>query len=178
MYEYKIKLDEKDYIQFNDYHLSNSRVGKKTVNMIRILVPILFLCAIFIFLIANADVELIITLSITAVIVSILMVFYSKKLLMKTMTKSIKTLKKDGKLPFNIEATITFDEAGIHEKSLNSESKTNYVLVEKIGQNEHAVYIYISAVQAYIIPITCFSSDREKDEFLEYINTKCIINAL
>lgn len=175
MYEYKIKLDEKDYIEFNDYHLSNSVAGKKAVNLIRILVPLLFLCAISIFLIANADGELIITLAITAVVVSILMVFFSKKILIISMSKSIKRLKKDGKLPFNGEVIITFDEDGIHEKTLNSESKINYTLVEKIGQNKQAIYIYMSAVQAYIIPLSCFESDVKKIEFLEFLDKKCNI---
>lgn len=61
-----------------------------------------------------------------------------------------------------------FDDESIHEISLNTESKTKYLLVEKIAVTEKAIYIYFSSVQAYIIPVTAFLEDAEKQKFLEF----------
>jgi len=173
MYEYKINLEEKDYVTFNEYHMQNSPSGKKTILTFRLMMPIISIIIIFIFWIVGVDPFLLLIESIVLALVSVFFVFYSKRLLMKSIVKTIAKLKKEGKLPYNQESVMTFDDEGIHEKTDKSESKNRYTMVEKIGNTDHAIYIYFSAMQAYIIPISVFESDTDKKQFLEFLYSKC-----
>ena len=88
------------------------------------------------------------------------------------MVKSIKKVKKEGRLPYSNEAILKFDDESIHELTPNTENKTKYSLIEKIAVTEKAIYIYFSSVQAYILPVSAFSEEMEKQKFLEFINLK------
>lgn len=172
MYAYKISLSEKEYIQFNEYHLLHSAVGKKALLQHKIVLPLLSLLIIIIFFSAKADMNLIIIESIFLGICSIMWIIYSKKIVMKSFKKNIEKIKKEGRLPFESETTVTFDDQGIIEKSSNAETKTSYSVVEKIAETKQAIYIYMSAVQAIIIPTSYFDSEEDKDELIKFIETK------
>ena len=81
-------------------------------------------------------------------------------------------MKKEGRLPYNSEAILKFDDENIYEITTKTENKTNYSLIEKIAVTEKAIYIYFSSVQAYILPVTAFQDEMEKQKFLEFINLK------
>ncbi len=175
MFEFKITLDDNDYLLFNQYHLFNSPIGKKTLMSFRFIVPLICFMFVVIFYIADSDPQLILIEAILMTIISILWIVYIKKIFLNTMKKSIKKMKKDGRLPYSNEAILKFDEESIHEITPNTENKTKYSLIEKIAVTEKAIYIYFSSLQAYILPVTAFSEEMEKQEFLEFINRKADI---
>ena len=172
MFEFNIVLTEQDYIRFNQYHMTHSANGKKAILLLRLLMPIISLCALLIFVVADADPTLILIEAIVLGLLSIFFIFYGKKILLKSVAKNISKLKKDGKLPFNQESTITFDETHILEKTDLNESKISYQIIEKIAETENAIYIYFSAMQAYIIPNTVFESNEHRKELLDFMYTK------
>jgi hypothetical protein len=176
MYQFTNSVTEEDYLAFNEYHLLHSAQGKKALMTFRILTPVLSLLAIVIFWIANVSQELLIAEIIALSLVSIIMAFFSKNMLLKTIKNNLKRLKKDGKLPFSKETVITFDEERLHEKSIDAESSINYSSIEKIGEGDQAIYIYFSALQAFILPYRSFESDEQRHEFLSFLNTKCQTN--
>ena len=172
MFEFKVNLNDDDYLLFNQYHLLNSPTGKKSLMTFRFIVPFIFFMFVIIFCIAEADFLLILIEAIMMAILSILWIIFSKKILQKSMKKRINKMKKEGRLPYSNEAILKFDDESIHEITPNTESKTNYSLIEKVAVTEKAVYIYFSSVQAYILPVTTFSEEMEKQKFLEFINSK------
>ena len=172
MFEFKITLNDDDYLLFNQYHLLNNLIGRRTLMYFRLIIPFICLVIAFIFDIVNSDFLLILIEAIVMAILSILWICYSKRIILNSMKRSLEKIKKEGRLPYNNEAIIKFDNESIHETSPNTESKTKYSLVEKIAVTEKAIYIYFSSVQAYILPATAFSEDAEKQKFLEFINLK------
>lgn len=172
MFEFKITLDDDDYFLINQYHLLNSPAGKKTLMYFRSIIPVICLMVVVVFGIAGSDSLLILIEAILLTILSIFWVIYSKKILLNSMKKSIKRLKKEGKLPYSNEAILKFDDESIYEITPNTENKTRYSMIEKIAVTEKAIYIYFSSVQAYILPVTSFSGEMEKIKFLEFINMK------
>lgn len=172
MFEFKITLGDDDYLLFNQYHLLNSSLGKKSLLTFRFIIPFVCFMFVVIFCIAGSDFQLIIIEAVLMTILSILWVGYSKKIILKSMKKRIKKMKKEGRLPYSNEAILKFDDESIHEITQNTESTTKYLLIEKIAVTEKAIYIYFSSVQAYILPITAFSKEIEKVKFLEFINMK------
>lgn len=172
MFEFKINMDDDDYILFNKYDFLNSAVGKKSLMFFRLIIPFFCTMIIFMFIIANSDFLLILIEAIPMTIISILWIGYSKKLILKSMGKSIKKIKKEGKLLYLNETILRFDDEYIHETSPNTESKIKYSLVEKIVVTEKAIYIYSNYIQAYILPLNAFSEEKEKQNFLDFINSK------
>ena len=172
MFEFKINLDDEDYLLFNQYHLLNSPSGKKSLMSFRFIIPFFCFMIIVIFCIAGADFELILIEAIVLTVLSILWIGFSKKKLLKSMNKRIIKMKKEGRLPYSNEAVLKFDDEKIHEITPNTENITKYLLIEKIAVTEKAIYIYFSTIQAYILPVTAFSAEREKLKFLEFINMK------
>lgn len=172
MFEFKITLDDDDYLLFNQYHLLNSSSGKKYLLVYRLIVLFICLMVIVIFSIAGADFGLILVEAILMTIFSVLWIGFSKKKILKSMNKRILKLKKEGRLPYSNEAILKFDDEKIHEITPNTENITKYSLIEKIAVTEKAIYIYFSSIQAYILPVTAFSEEMEKLKFLELINEK------
>lgn len=179
MFEFKITLDDDDYLLFNQYHLLNSSIGKKTLMSFRIIIPFICFMIVVIFCIAGSSIQLILFESIVMTIFSVYWIAYSRKKIQKSMEKRIKKMKKEGRLPYSKEAIIKFDDKSIHEITPSTETKTLFSLIEKIAVTEKAIYIYFSSVQAYILPISVFSDEMKKQKFLEFINLKAdnIINA-
>ncbi len=172
MFEFKINLDDEDYLLFNQYHLLNSPSGKKSLMSFRFIIPFFCFMIIVIFCIAGSDFELILIEAIVLTILSILWIGFSKKKLLKSMNKRIIKMKKEGRLPYSNEAILKFDDEKIHEITPNTENITKYLLIEKIAVTEKAIYIYFSSIQAYTLPVTAFFDEMEKLKFLEFINMK------
>jgi hypothetical protein len=172
MFEFKITLNDDDYILFNQYHLLNSPSGKKSLMSLRFIIPFICFMFITIFCIAGSDFELILIESILMTIISIFGIGFSKKKILKSMNKRIIKLKKEGRLPYSNEAILKFDDEKIHEITPDTENVTKYSLIEKIAVTENVIYIYISSLQAFILPVTAFSGEMEKLKFLEFMNMK------
>lgn len=173
MFEFRIRLNDNDYLLFNQYHLLNSPSGKKTLLYFNLIIP--FSSFIFILLFGinkGSDFLLILTQVILLAILSIIWAMFSKKIALKFMASGIKKMKKEGKLPYSNELILRFDNENIHEITSNTENKVKYSMIEKIAVTDKAIYIYFSSVQAYILPLTAFSDEMEKAKFLEFINWK------
>lgn len=171
LFEFKVNVDD-DYLLFNQYQLLNSRAGKRTLLSFNFIVPFVCLAFILIFIVADFDFQLILFEAIMLRILSILWICYSKKIIFKSIKKNIMKMKKEGRLPYTKEAILKFDDESIHEITPNTESKTNYSMIEKVSVTEKAIYLFINSVQAYILPVTAFSGEMEKSKFLEFINLK------
>lgn len=177
MYKFEICLTEQDYLSFNNYHVINSQAGKKALRATKFLYVILSLLVVLIFYITKKNFNLFVIQAALMMIVSVLGIVFTKKITLSNVKRQIKALKKSGRLPYSTASTVMFDENCIHEITQSSESKTDYSLVEKIVTVSNAVYVYFSAVQAYIIPERCFSSEEEKQAFINFLkeNTKAAV---
>jgi len=108
-------------------------------------------------------------------LLGIILIFGKKFIIADSMKTQLKRIKKEGKLPFGKIVKVHFDEKNLHETSEVAETKVNYHNVEKIAEGSHAIYIYISAMQAFILPHRTFESEQQKTEFLFFIKGKVSI---
>ncbi len=171
MFEFKITLDDDDFLLFNQYNLFNSTIGKKNLMVFRLIIPFIALMFAVVIFLVTLDFQLFLIEAIVMTILSILWIGFSKKMLLISLNKNIKKMKKEGKLLYTNEAVIKFDDEIIHEISPNTELKLKYQMVEKIAVTEKAIYIYFGS-QAFVLPVTAFSDDTQKQKFLEFINSK------
>lgn len=170
--EITFHVTEQDYIDFNKYQLLHSAAGKKNLLIIRFL-PLLF--SVFLFLImlmAGTGTGLLVTEAVVLGIISVLSFFFSERFVLKGMDKTIEKLKKDGKLPYSTDGRLIFTEEYIQEITAASETKVFYTSIEKVCVSEHIIYLFFSSAQAFLIPDSCFTGNGQKEQLLQFLQTK------
>lgn len=170
MYHFRYTLDEQDYFAFNKYHLFNSPTNKKNLLANRLVVPIMFvLCGLFIGTIVKEP-FLSYYFYIAFGIVAICWLIFFKTIMKKQIKRNMKRMKKRGKLPYQRDITISFEDDVIVEITENGESKVKYSALERVITTEKAIYIYINAMQAILLPCAVFSDEKERDDFIVFIS--------
>ncbi len=174
MYKFEYSLTDSDYIKFNIFHTFNSKSGKKNMLTLRLIVPVILFFILFIPLInkENRDIIFFSSTIFIYLVSSIICFFLAKHFQIYFIKKMVKRIKKDGKLPYGKNNLIKFDQNFIYEVNDKIETKTKYTVLENIMVDDNAIYIYFSAIQAYIIPFRVFENDEQKEAFLEFINDK------
>lgn len=93
---------------------------------------------------------------------SIVCVAQAKKIMKRGIRKTILKMIETEGLPFAEEITLTFTEDQIIEITKGQEVKVDYQKVENVCETETAFYIYISSIEALIIPKRVLNQDMEK----------------
>ncbi len=172
MYEFQIHLTEQDYDEFNDHYLMHSPLNRRTVHIIRLLVPLAFACVLVFYALQGEDLTGLIVRGVLFAIVSVVLGYAVWPIQRSVMRHGIRTMKKRGTLPFDEEAVVRFDADAVTQTTSNAESKMKYERIERVETGKTAVYLFINAVQAYIIPFTAFSPDAQREDFLAFIREK------
>lgn len=178
MYTFKYTLTEADYFAFLKFHVSNSPASKKSILGLQLLLPAVFL-ALFLkdlFFGTHQDFPLQMTQIVFFTIVSVVWFFVCKPFHMWVVRLHLKAIRKEGKLFYNQESVIQFDETFFVGITNNSETKANYVTIERIAVGKGAIYIYLGAVQAVTIPFSVFETEAQRNEFLAFLNLKVMKN--
>lgn len=171
MFSYDYTVTEEDYVTFNDHHMQNTEVGKKALFHIKIIMPILALFVVLIFLLAEADVYLIITEAVAMLIISVLWVIFAKKFFLCSLRRKIKKQMLKNSQLFSPKGRLEFDEEKIVDVSDKIEIKTSYSSVEKLYVTDVAFYFYIGPAQAIILPYHNFKDSGDRLSFFAWIKT-------
>lgn len=149
--EISYNLTEEDYLHFNMFHVKNSKVVKRALNIQRFFVPIIFIIASIV-LSKLGDMPFF-GLFITFLVVSILwVIFYPKyfySYVIRNTKKMINEGKNDGLLG---EHHMILSEEGIADSTSHGETKVNWSGIQTLSEDEHYIYLYNSSVSAYILP--------------------------
>ena len=163
MLQLNYKLTDEDYIEFNEFHqLIHSEIGKRNLFLLKLIGPMISILAIVIFILARAEIMLIVIEVIALCIFSIVCVAQDKKIMKRGIRRTILKMKETEGLPFAEETTLYFTEDQIIEITKGQEVKVDYQKVEDVCETETAFYIYISSIEALIIPKRVLDQDMEK----------------
>ena len=164
MLQLNYKLTDEDYIEFNEFHqLIHSEVGKRNLFLLKLIGPMISILAIVIFILAKAEIMLIVTEVIVLCIFSIVCVAQARKIMKRGIRKTILKMKETEGLPFAEETTLNFTEDQIIEITKGQEVKVDYKKVEDVCETEKAFYVYINSVEALIIPKRVLDQEEEKE---------------
>lgn len=174
-FKFVFSLSEQDYLDFNMFHTFESKTGKKQYTRLRLMTSGLFLAAGILYLLLygfNSDGFVYLgAFSLLAVV----FYFIYKPLLRASVKRQIKFYKKQGKLPYSPKATMTFGEACFTEVTETNKSEYVYSLIcDAYIVNDRKIYLYISQVQAFILPVSAFESKTQLDAFLTFIGEKAV----
>jgi hypothetical protein len=166
----EFELTKQDYINFNLYHIAHSDIVKRSIVKQRYYAVIIY-CVIPFILVRFTEAPLWYWLLIFLVFGTIWVALYPLYLKWHV-AKSISKMFDEGK---NVgilgKRCIFLTDVGVEEIGDSDESKTHWNLIESIGETEKYIYIYNSAVSAYIIPTRAFRSVVEKEEFVRKVHS-------
>jgi hypothetical protein len=159
-----------DVIDFNLFHMAHSSTIKRQLLLMQVLtgllvIPLVF--SIFYLLYHSIDAFAIIVSVLAGVIAFALYPQSNRKSTIKRIRKVLSEGNNNALLGRQV---VSLSPEGVFIKNQAAESKFIWSAVDKIAENDKHVYLYTSSINALVIPKNCFQSEKEKQEFLEYIN--------
>ena len=162
------ELTRQDYIEYNVFHQQNSKVCRKSMQMIRFSKPIIFL--ILAYPISRLSSLPFWWWATVLIIISVVMIIKYPKRYNKIIAKKVGQMLDEGN---NVgllgNRTIEITETAIISEGQAEERKTKWEAVERIYETQDYLYVYIGSLQAHIIPTRAFESKAKKDEFIQTI---------
>lgn len=149
--EINYNLTEEDYINFNLYHIKNSKTGKRALALQRFLTPLFFIMISYIYSVIS-DMSFL-PLFITFLVTSILWVIYYPKYFYRLISRNTKKMIKEGKNDGLLgDHQLKMTDEGLVDISSNKETKVTWSGITSFKEDDNSFYLYNSSVSAYILP--------------------------
>ncbi len=174
-FQFNVNLTENDYLEFNKFHAIRSPYAQKIIKSSKLGNILMLLCAAVAFVSDIMDAEA----KYSYFVLPLVVLYFALQLLQPRILNwsvkfTVKNLKKKGKLPFTSSAVLEFYDEYFTETTESTKTEQKYSCVERVCiVDNKVIYIFISSVQACILPISVFQSAEEYTEFLSFIKTKC-----
>jgi len=159
----KYKNSMEDIIAFNKYHCANSVTFQKQKKLATIYLPIIFFVLMILLFAVIQEIKIIVFGSLGLVIFTFFINHEYKKGIYKTTKRLYEEQDTNGII---CEHILEINNENIMEKTDINEQKALWVSVQKIDTDNDYAYIYVSAIQAHIIPRKNVS-EGNFEEFIE-----------
>ena len=173
-FQFQIHVSEDDYLEYNKFWVLRSPYGRKSFVGMRIMLVIAVLAVGYI-LVSSEDFRpdamwMTIPLLIFLIVMQVLLApFY-----IFILRNHINNLKKRGKMPYTPESVMESHEDFFLEMSPEAKTEQQYSAVERISLVDgKMIYLHINNLIAYILPVSAFQSEKEREAFIEFIQSKC-----
>lgn len=173
-YKFNVNVNDQDYLDYNTFWMIRSPYGKKQIKTFRIAIFVLFAIFISISLFFGGfSVESILGVIPMVILLSLTQIFLTRFFSL-SLKGQIKTLKKSGKMGYSPKSVIEFYEDAFAEITPENKTEHNYSAMERISVvDKKMIYIHVNNIMAYMLPLSCFESKEQYDNFFEFIKTKC-----
>jgi hypothetical protein len=167
MYEFKMKMTEKDISDYNIFHAENSKSMRKTMFFLKFMFPILAILLGFVLFDYSGPIFWILVL-----IGSVIDCIYSPKLMRWSTRRKVKLMLRDDKNgDLFLEKTVSFNTEGISLETINTSVNYNWESIVKFMESDNSYYIYVSSIQAIILPKRCIGSESDINDLRTYLNS-------
>ena len=171
------EVTEADYVNFNLYHEKATKIKRKAEALVFTLISAAVLC-----LLVMVDRLFGITVSIPLLLIRFGIAMLSTGLLLVfpiyfIHKRDVKKYLRSGRHnDFIGKQTFLFHESTFEVKNIYGMTHTYYLAVEKICLANHCLYVYIGSVKAFIVPLSAFTDDKQKQSFLSLMKQKTGLN--
>ena len=87
---------------------------------------------------------------------------------------NIKSLKAKGKMGYSPVSEIEFYDESFVEITPDNKTEQKYSAIERVSViTDKVVYIHVNNVMSYILPLSCFESKEQYNNFLDFVRSKC-----
>ena len=144
-------LTEDDYLNFNLFHVKNSKTAIRSLNIQRYLLPIIFIIAAY--LASKYGNMPFLTAFIIYFIVAVLWIIFYPRYFYRHIGRMTRRMMKEGKNDGMLgDHVMKLTEEGIVDSSANGETKVNWAGIIEMKEDDDNIYLYNSGVSAYILP--------------------------
>ena len=173
-FKFHINLNDNDYLDYNTFWAIKSPYGKKQMLQFRIIIAIFLAVVSFLSLFGgefSADAWIgIIPYAILLVLFELLLNPFFAWIL----KGNIKKLKSKGKMGYSPVAEIEFYDESFIEITPDNKTEQKYSAIERVSViTDKVVYIHVNNVMSYTLPLPCFESKEQYDDFLNFMKSKC-----
>ncbi|MGM9682860.1 MAG: YcxB family protein [Eubacteriales bacterium] len=172
-FRFNVDLTDDDYLEYNKFWMLRSPYGKKHIKTFRITITVLFCIFIFILLYLGGfwfdaflrTIPVLILLTVFQICLSRFLFFSLKS--------QIKILKKTGKMGYSPSSVIEFYDECFIENTEENKTEQKYSGIERISiVDNKMIYIHVNNIMAYILPLSCFESREQYEDFIKFIKMK------
>lgn len=173
-FRFNVNINDQDYLDYNKFWMLRSHYGKMQMTTFRIIFAVIIGIYILILLYGgNFTFDSFVGIIPTAILLIIFELLLSP-LFVLFIKCTLKSLKKKGKMGYSPSSVIEFYEDAFIETTPDNKTEQKYSSVERVSVVKNKVfYIHVNNIMSYILPISCFESSEQCDEFFEFIKTKC-----
>ena len=174
IFKFNVELSDKDYLDYNIFWTLKSPYGKKQMMQYRIILTVFFVVISFVFL-CGGRFSIDSFIGIVPYWIVFVLIQLGLNAFFKWVLKGqVKSLKKSGKMGYTPSSTVEFYDDHFIEISAENKIEQKYTAVERISVvGDKVVYIHVNNVMSYILPFDCFESEAQRNDFLEFIKSKC-----
>ncbi len=173
LYQLECIINDKDYYEFNKYHMKNAADVKKGRLLGKLIVPVMFLFFIIYYIARGYDWIYLRYAAIVFGVVSVIWFFAIWPLGLLFLKLHIRLMKKYSKIPYSSFTAMEFCDDNFVEKTNDTKTELKYDAIYKVCINDKkAIYIYLDAARACVIPFNAFESDEQAEEFIQFIKRK------
>lgn len=174
-YRFDMDLTDEDYYNFNVFMQTKTESGKRNILISRILCIIFTMILAFMIWLTGILGDKPILFLVLVVINGIIFQIKYISLLKNKIRKTISMYKKQGKFTYSAKSVIEFDEERIYETTEESKIEQTLSNAEYVSvcESDKAIYIRINAAMTFVMPYRVFESDEQREEFVEFLRTKC-----
>ncbi|AET69039.1 hypothetical protein Desor_3557 [Desulfosporosinus orientis DSM 765] len=168
---FNYELNKQDLIDFNMFHITYSKLTRRTFFLQRYIISLSFLILPF-FLKEFTSIPFVYWIFIFGLLYVYWVVYFPKRL-EKIVTKKITAMLAGGKNQSVVGAhDLSVSEEGIVDKSAQSEVRTPFNGIEDIVEDKNHIFVYVSSNSAHIIPYRIFADEGQKSELLGFLKEK------
>jgi hypothetical protein len=165
---FKYQITEKEFKDFS-YYTAWGSPGKKQNRLNYYIINIFIYSAglLILFMVSARTLHISSVGSIAIILMMWLVLFFFFRFRVKNKLDRYveRTLKESGKERMLPSQELNVEESGISATTNDSDVNFKWTAIFKKVEVNNCYYLYISSVQAIIIPVRIFSSSKEKEEF-------------
>ncbi|WP_223592330.1 YcxB family protein [Neobacillus bataviensis] len=149
--EIRYHLTEEDYLNFNMFHVKNSKAAMRSLNIQRFLLPIIFIIAAYL---ASTYGDMpFVTAFVIYFIIAVLWIIFYPKIFYRHVKRMTKRMMNEGKNEGMLgEHVLRMTDEGIVDSSANGETRVTWAGIVEMKEDQNNIYLYNSGVSACILP--------------------------
>ncbi|MFN8387301.1 MAG: YcxB family protein [Anaerolineales bacterium] len=162
---------EEDMVEFNLFHINHSPTIKRQLFAAQITMAVLiFIASMYIVYLQTRYLPVIsyVAGAVLSIGVGLIYPYIYKQ---RTIKQARKLFREGSNKSLLGRHEMQLSPDGIRYKTIASESKTNWSSIEKVLQNDKFIFMYIGAINAFVVPKSAFASSEKQKEFLDYVNS-------
>ena len=173
-FQLNIRLNDKDYLDYNIFWMLKSPYGKKEMLKTRIMIAFFCGAIALIFLFRGEFSSAALLGMIPCAVLCIVLELLWNTFFVWALKSHIKSIKGKGKMGYSPVAEMEFYDDRLIETTPENKTEQKYSAVERVSViADKVIYIHVNNVMSYILPRECFASKEQYAEFLGFIRTKC-----